>query len=185
MGLDGKTWALAEVTPSSKRAIESLAPPAPEPPLIVTQHSVGPRKFIFLTTQCSHVVTQLRPVDILRQLLFDASGPDSTAVRAFFQVLREDQVCATSLILACSISIQDSADRLGSQVFLPPRWRRQDFFQFVSPYFFSGFTHRSQQSSQFELYTRNLSIPTILFDFHFARLWWIQPQRYFDTTHGS
>jgi nuclear pore complex protein Nup155 len=110
LGLDGKTWALAEVTPSPKRAIESslFAPPAPEPPLIVTQHSLGPRKFIFLTTQCCHVVTQLRPVDILRQLLFDASGPDSTAVRAFFQVLREDQACATALILACSTSIQDS-----------------------------------------------------------------------------
>jgi nuclear pore complex protein Nup155 len=110
LGLDGKTWALAEVTPAPKRAIEAsaFAPPAPEPPLIVTQHSLGPRKFIFLTTQCCHVVTQLRPVDILRQLLFDASGPDSTAVRAFFQVLREDQACATALILACSTSIQDS-----------------------------------------------------------------------------
>ena len=110
LGLDGKTWALAEVTPSPKRAIESslFAPPAPDPPLIVTQYSLGPRKFIFLTTQCCHVVTQLRPVDILRQLLFDASGTDSTAVRAFFQVLREDQACATALILACSTSIQDS-----------------------------------------------------------------------------
>jgi nuclear pore complex protein Nup155 len=45
---------------------------------------------------------------MLRQSLFDASGPDSTAVRAFFQVLREDQACATALILACSTSIQDS-----------------------------------------------------------------------------
>ena len=105
LGLDGKTWALAEVTP--KRSFAGL-PPAPEPPIIVTQHSAGPRRFIFLTPQCCHIVTQLRPVDILRQLLFDASGPDSTAVRAFFQVLREDQSCATALILACSTSVQDS-----------------------------------------------------------------------------
>ncbi|KAI9555074.1 hypothetical protein GHT06_017589 [Daphnia sinensis] len=110
LGLDGKTWALAEVTPSHKRQVlpSTFAPPAPEPPLIVTQHAAAPRKFIFLTTQCCHVVTQLRPVDILRQLLFDASGPDSAAVRVFFQVLREDQACATALILACSTSIQDS-----------------------------------------------------------------------------
>lgn len=106
LGLDGKTWALAEVTPPSKRSLN--APPAPEPPLIVTQHCVGPRKFVFLTTQCCHIVTQLRPVDILRQLLIDASGPDSTAVRAFFQVLNKDQACATALILACSTSVQDS-----------------------------------------------------------------------------
>lgn len=87
-GLDGKTWALAEVTlnTSGQRAI-GQPPPAPEPPLIVTQHSSPPRRFVFLTTQCCHIVTQLRPVDILRQLLIDASGPDSTAVRAFFQVL--------------------------------------------------------------------------------------------------
>lgn len=111
LGLDGKTWALAEVTPP-RRVIGSLLmaglPPAPDPPLIVSQHLVGPRKFVFLTTQCCHLITQLRPVDILRQLLLDASGPDSSAVRAFFQVLREDQACATALILACSTSVQDS-----------------------------------------------------------------------------
>ncbi|KAI9566057.1 hypothetical protein GHT06_009857 [Daphnia sinensis] len=103
LGLDGKTWALAEVTPSLKRQVDpsTFAPPAPEPPLIVTQHAVAPRKFIFLTTQCCHVVTQ--------HMMHDALGGHSpTAVRAFFQVLREDQACATALILACSTSIQDS-----------------------------------------------------------------------------
>ena len=108
-GLDGKTWALSEVTiKKSSSTGPGLPPPAPEPPLIVSQHMLPPRRFVFLTTQCCHVVTQLRPVDILRQLLVDASGPDSTAVRAFFQVLREDQACATALILACSTSVQDS-----------------------------------------------------------------------------
>ena len=108
LGLDGKTWALVvEVTP--KRSCSAGFPAfAPEHLIIVTQHSAGPKRFnIFLTPQCCHVVTQLRPVDILRQLLFDASGPDSTAVRAFFQVLREDQPFATALILACSTSVQD------------------------------------------------------------------------------
>ena len=108
LGLDGKTWALVvEVTP--KRSCSAGLPAfAPEHLIIVTQHSAGPKRFnIFLTPQCCHVVTQLRPVDILRQLLFDASGPDSTAVRAFFQVLREDHSFATALILACSTSVQD------------------------------------------------------------------------------
>ena len=108
LGLDGKTWALVvEVTP--KRSCSAGFPAfAPEHLIIVTQHWAGPKTFnIFLTTQCCHVVTQLRPVDILRQLLFDASGPDSTAVRAFFQVLREDHSFATALILACSTSVQD------------------------------------------------------------------------------
>lgn len=43
---------------------------------------------------------KLRPVDILRQLLIDSNGPDSDAVKSFFMVQREDQACATSLILA-------------------------------------------------------------------------------------
>lgn len=87
VSLDGKTWALAEV-PSWARRREFVPglPPAPEPPLVVTQHAVPPRQFIFLTTQCCHVITQLRPVDILRQLLLDASGPKSPAVKMFFQV---------------------------------------------------------------------------------------------------
>jgi hypothetical protein len=61
--------------PESKNCVE-----------IVNQHDLEHRKFFFLTTHCCHVVNQLRPVDILCQLLFDASGPDSTAVRAFFQL---------------------------------------------------------------------------------------------------
>ena len=103
--MDGKAWALCEVPQSPPKM--SKVPPAPEPPLLVTQHTSSPRRFVLLTTQCCHVVTQLRPVDILRQLLVEASGPDSTAIRAFFQVLREDQACATALILACSTSVQD------------------------------------------------------------------------------
>lgn len=103
--LDGKTWALAEVTVGTgKKCIAGLPnqpPPAPEPPLIVTQHSTPPRRFVFLTTQCCHIVTQLRPVDILRQLLIDASGPDSTAVRAFFQVCLADlcYLCRHSIVI--------------------------------------------------------------------------------------
>lgn len=145
--VDGKTWALCEeptaaplaspsalLTTAGGGAAAVAAPPAPEPPLLVTQHVTPARKFVLLTTQCCHVITQLRPVDILRQLLVDAGGPESTAIRAFFQVgplffvlsavrrsrfrqssfsffvqvLREDQACATALILACSSSVQDA-----------------------------------------------------------------------------
>ena len=104
IALDGKTWALSEVTPQPPAAAVS---PAPEPPLVVTQHRSPARQFVLLTPQCCHMVTQLRPVDLLRQLLVDASGPDGAGVRAFFQLLREDQACATALILACSTSVQD------------------------------------------------------------------------------
>jgi nuclear pore complex protein Nup155 len=124
--LEGKTWALAEVTPMPKRVIEAsvFAPPAPESPLIVTQHSQGPRKFIFLTTQCCHVITHLRPVDILRQLLLDASELDSTAIREFFQILGGDEVCATALIVACSTSSQESHQLTdwAAQAFFFTRW---------------------------------------------------------------
>ena len=105
--LDGRTWALCQVP--STADLPSKIPSAPEPPLVVTQHTIRPKKFIFLTTQCCHVLTQLRPVDLLRQLLLDAGGPDSTSLRAFFQVLRPDQACATALILACADNcVQDS-----------------------------------------------------------------------------
>lgn len=45
----------------AKRAAFGRKDMAPEPALIVTQHAVGRRKFIFLATQCCYVVTQLRP----------------------------------------------------------------------------------------------------------------------------
>lgn len=53
---------------------------------------------------------------MLRQLLVDSQGQDSEAVKAFFIIEKEDQACATSLILASleceeNFSVSDYAAR--------------------------------------------------------------------------
>jgi nuclear pore complex protein Nup155 len=50
---------------------------------------------------------KLRPVDLLRQLLVENRGPEAEAVKLFFQTQKEEQACATSLILACLQSTQN------------------------------------------------------------------------------
>lgn len=51
---------------------------------------------------------QVRPVDILRQLLLEQRGPDTEAVRAYFQTQSLEQACATCLILATLESSQNA-----------------------------------------------------------------------------
>lgn len=75
-------------------------------PLVVRQHFEPPRKFVILTAQGAHIFTKLRPVDLLQQLLVECRGPDNDAVKTFFTIQKEDQACATSLILACIENIQ-------------------------------------------------------------------------------
>lgn len=55
---------------------------------------------------------QVRPVDILRQLLLEQRGPDTEAVRAYFQTQSLEQACATCLILATLESSQNAQVRL-------------------------------------------------------------------------
>lgn len=110
--LDGRTWALCEIPPSfpnlaCEDGTGSVHLIASDPPLVVTQHMELPRKFVFLSAQGSHIITKPRPVDLLRKLLMDSSGPDSEAVKAFFYLHKEVQACAMCLILACSQSLQD------------------------------------------------------------------------------
>jgi nuclear pore complex protein Nup155 len=50
---------------------------------------------------------KLRPVDLLRQLLVENRGPEAEAVKLFFETQKEEQACATSLILACLQSTQN------------------------------------------------------------------------------
>lgn len=47
------------------------------------------------------IVTKFRPVDVLRQILAQRHGADSPGVQNFFNLLVEDQACATALVLAC------------------------------------------------------------------------------------
>lgn len=83
-------------------------PLEPSPPLLIRQHAEPPRKYVALTAHGAHIFLKLRPVDILRQLLLDGGGADSDSVKAYFNLQREEQACATSLILA---SLQDVQNR--------------------------------------------------------------------------
>ncbi|XP_071835712.1 nuclear pore complex protein Nup155-like [Apostichopus japonicus] len=127
--IDTFTWVIAEVKarPSIDYAVETsrgtrqLLAPEPNPPAVVEQHTQSSSKYILLSSQGSYVVTRLRPVDQLRQLMLNNSGPDCREVENFFRLHKDDQACATCLILICS---QDSTDAQTSE------WASQAFFAF-------------------------------------------------------
>lgn len=48
-----------------------------------------------ILVQGSHILSKLRPVDQLRQLLIDCQGPDAEEVKAFFRLHKViDCLCA-------------------------------------------------------------------------------------------
>ncbi|XP_012260855.2 nuclear pore complex protein Nup155 [Athalia rosae] len=106
--LDSPAWAMAEIPGETVVHIEKQSNPNGDPPLLVRQHMEAPRKFIFLTAQGAIILVQVRPVDILRQLLLEQRGPDTEAVRMYFQSQSPEQACATCLILATLESSQNA-----------------------------------------------------------------------------
>lgn len=62
---------------------------------------------IWWGVQGAEILLKLRPVDLLRQLLVENRGPEAEAVKLFFETQKEEQACATSLILACLQSSQN------------------------------------------------------------------------------
>jgi nuclear pore complex protein Nup155 len=78
-------------------------------PLVVRQHYELPKKYVVLTSQGVYIFSKLRPVDILRQLLSETQGLNSDNVKAFFMVQKEDQACATSLIIA-SLDVDENLE---------------------------------------------------------------------------
>lgn len=108
---EGHSWALSAVedykvvkivTPLNKDSI-----PVTDSPILVYQHRVPPRKFVLLSAQGSFLFHKLRPVDQLRHLLVTTGGGDGEEIERFFKLHREDQACATCLILACSSAAYD------------------------------------------------------------------------------
>ncbi|XP_034940368.1 nuclear pore complex protein Nup155 [Chelonus insularis] len=106
---DSPAWAMAEIPGEPAIYIEKQSTNNQgDPPLLVRQHMEPPRKFIFLTAQGAIILVQLRPVDILRQLLLEQRGPDTDLVRAYFESQTPEQACATCLILATLESTQNA-----------------------------------------------------------------------------
>lgn len=123
--IDGHSWALCAIneerptkisTPLNKDHI-----PITDSPMVVQQHNVPPQKFVLLSAKGSHIFQKLRPVDQLRHLLVSCAGGESEEIERFFKLHREEQACATSLILACSAA---ACDREVSQ------WATRAFFRY-------------------------------------------------------
>ncbi|XP_033636336.1 nuclear pore complex protein Nup155-like [Asterias rubens] len=121
--IGSRTWVLAEVPsiPLLTPRIDVERPRQAEPPSVVTQHTVTSPSYVLLSSKGSYLVNKLRPVDQLRQLMLNNMGPDNPVVESFFKLHKEDQACATCLILACS--------RASSDVQVTA-WATQAFFQY-------------------------------------------------------
>lgn len=103
--MEGRTWSLSEVPEFGGDMISEspiVSDRWPDPPAVVRQHASSQRSFVALSAQGSYLFTTYRPVEQLRQLLLHSQGFDSEAVQAFFKLHKEDQACATCLVLACS-----------------------------------------------------------------------------------
>ncbi|XP_048876664.1 nuclear pore complex protein Nup155 [Brienomyrus brachyistius] len=109
--VDGHTWALSTIeegradrisTPVNKDLV-----PLTDSPVVVQQHNVPPKMFVLLSAKGSHIFHKLRPVDQLRHLLVSSGGGEGEEIDRFFKLHREEQACATALILACSSSACD------------------------------------------------------------------------------
>lgn len=109
--IDGHTWALSSIEdtkiPKFTTPLNRDIIPLTDSPLVVQQHNVPPQKFVLLSAQGSHIFCKLRPVDQLRHLLVSSCGGESVEIERFFKLHREEQACATALILACSSSASD------------------------------------------------------------------------------
>lgn len=104
--VDGHTWALCAVEEERPSKVLTLQNkehiPITDSPVVVTQHNIPPQKFVLLSAKGSHIFHKLRPVDQMRHLLVNCVGGESEEVERFFKLHKEEQACATALILACS-----------------------------------------------------------------------------------
>ncbi|XP_015195862.1 nuclear pore complex protein Nup155 [Lepisosteus oculatus] len=123
--VDGHTWSLCAVEES--RAVKVVTPlnrdlvPHTDSPVVVQQHNIPPKKFVLLSAKGSHIFHKLRPVDQLRHLLVSCAGGDGEEIERFFKLHREEQACATALILACSSAAYDREVSL---------WASRAFFRY-------------------------------------------------------
>ncbi|XP_072403168.1 nuclear pore complex protein Nup154 [Diabrotica undecimpunctata] len=97
VNLDGPALAISEVRHPTPLPLPSNQE---APPLVVRQHAEPPKKYVVLTSHSVQIFIKLRPVDILNQILRDSQGLDTEALKTFFTIQKEDQACATCLILA-------------------------------------------------------------------------------------
>lgn len=107
--LDGQVWAVGRIKDKQARNVT----------LSTLKNTQQPTKIAILTNHGIHMISLLKPVDLLQQLLLACHGPHHDAVKAYFQVQKEHEACATSLLLACWEQLR------GSEI---ATWAAQAFF---------------------------------------------------------
>lgn len=89
--LDGQVWGVAEIRPTNND--NSLVMPL--------KNDRNNTKMVLLTNQGAYIVALIKPMGLLVQLLTACHGPDHEAVKSYFQIQSEAQVCVASLLIAC------------------------------------------------------------------------------------
>lgn len=88
--LDGQVWAIAETRPDDANRLNM--------PLKNDRNNT---KIVLLTNQGAYIVALIKPMALLVQLLVACHGPDHEAVKKYFHIQNEAQVCVSSLLIAC------------------------------------------------------------------------------------
>lgn len=89
--LDGQVWAIAEIkSPNSENSLNM--------PL---KNDRTNTKIVLLTNQGAYIVALIKPMGLLMQILTACHGAHHDAVKHYFQVQSEPQVCLASLLIAC------------------------------------------------------------------------------------
>lgn len=89
--LDGQVWAIAEIKPTDDG--KSLNMPL--------KNDRANTKIVLLTPQGAYVVSLIKPMGLLMQLLTACHGAHHDAIKNYFQVQSESQACLSSLLIAC------------------------------------------------------------------------------------
>lgn len=90
--LDGQVWAIDEIK-STGNEDSSL-----QMPLKLERTN---SKIVLLSNQGAYIVSLVKPMGLLMQLLTACHGPHHDAVKNYFQTQSEAQTCVSSLLIAC------------------------------------------------------------------------------------
>lgn len=92
MPLNGQVWSIAEMG-SDNSASSTIGSPI--------QNAKTNKKVVLLTNQGVQIVSLVKPMHMLMQLLLACHGPHHDAIKGYFQSQTEANACATSVLLAC------------------------------------------------------------------------------------
>lgn len=89
--LDGQVWAVAEM--KSSQVDRALNMPL--------KYDRTNTKIVLLTNQGAFIVSLIKPMGLLMQILGECRGAHHDAVKNYFQMQSEAQACLSSLLIAC------------------------------------------------------------------------------------